>query len=46
MTRSSRTPTAPRATYVYYGGRKVYRKPDKTFPQTGNKADRSLYHAR
>ena len=32
------------ATYVYFGGRKVNRKPDKSFPQTGNKADRSLYH--
>jgi len=30
-------------TYVYFGGRKVHRKPDKSFPQSGNKADRSLY---
>ena len=25
------------ATYVYAGGRKVHRKPDKSFPQSGNK---------
>jgi putative DNA primase/helicase len=31
------------ATYTYPGGRKVHRKPDKTFPQSGNKKDRSLF---
>jgi hypothetical protein len=31
-------------TYTYPGGRKVHRKPDKDFPQSGNKADRSLFH--
>lgn len=33
------------ATYVYPGGRRVHRKPDKTFPQSGNKDDRSLFRA-
>jgi hypothetical protein len=33
------------ATYVYPDGRKVHRKPDKTFPQSGNTKGRSLYHA-
>ena len=33
------------ATYVYPGGRKVHRKADKQFPQSGNKDDRSLYRA-
>ena len=32
-------------TYIYPGGRQVTRKPDKSFPQSGNKADQSLYHA-
>jgi putative DNA primase/helicase len=34
-----------RTTYVYPDGRKVHRKPDKTFPQSGNTKGRSLYHA-
>ena len=29
--------------YVYPGGRRVRRTPDKSFPQSGNKADCSLY---
>ena len=33
------------ATYVYPDGRKVHRKPDKRFPQSGNTKGRSLYHA-
>ena len=32
-------------TYVYPGGRKVHRTPDKQFFQEGNKADTSLFHA-
>ncbi len=33
------------ATYSYPGGRRVHRKADKTFPQSGNtKTDRSLFH--
>ena len=33
------------ATYTYPGGRRVHRKPDKTFPQSGDtKTDCSLYH--
>lgn len=32
-------------TYVYPGGRQVQRTPDKKFIQTGNKADKSLFHA-
>lgn len=36
----------PRRDYVYPGGRRVHRKPDKQFPQSGNKDDdRSLFHA-
>jgi hypothetical protein len=35
----------PTRDYRYPGGRIVHRKPDKTFPQSGNKADRSLYGA-
>jgi hypothetical protein len=31
--------------YLYPGGRRVQRKPDKKFPQSGNKADPSLFHA-
>ena len=37
-------PTAPRHLH-YPGGRQVHRKPDKQFPQSGNKQDRSLFHA-
>ncbi|HEY1843003.1 MAG TPA: DUF3987 domain-containing protein, partial [Mycobacterium sp.] len=33
------------ATYEYPNGRRVHRKLDKTFPQSGNKKDRSLFHA-
>lgn len=33
------------ATYAYPGGRKVHRNPDKRFSQSGNRADRSLFHA-
>ncbi len=34
------------ATYIYPGGRRVHRKADKSFPQSGNtKTDRSLFHA-
>jgi 5S rRNA maturation endonuclease (ribonuclease M5) len=36
---------APSRDYQYRGGRRVHRKPDKTFRQSGNTADRSLYHA-
>lgn len=32
-------------TYGYRGGRVVRRTPDKRFPQSGNKSDRSLYRA-
>ena len=32
-------------TYAYPGGRKVRRRPDKQFPQSGNKADRSLFRS-
>lgn len=32
-------------TYEYPGGRRVHRKADKSFPQSGNKDDRSLYRA-
>lgn len=32
-----------RNTYVYPGGRQVHRKPGKSFPQSGNKADRTLF---
>ncbi len=35
----------PRRDYAYPGGRRVHRKPDKSFPQSGTKDDRSLYHA-
>jgi hypothetical protein len=35
---------SPTATYVYSGGRQVHRKPNKDFPQSGNKKDRSLFH--
>jgi putative DNA primase/helicase len=31
------------AEYVYPGGRRVRRTPDKSFPQSGNKKDRSLF---
>jgi hypothetical protein len=31
--------------YVYPGGRIVHRSPDKQFAQSGNKADKSLFHA-
>ena len=38
---------SPTRTYVYPGGRQVHRKPNgnggKTFPQSGNKSDRSLF---
>lgn len=33
------------AAYRYPGGRVVHRKPDKSFPQSGNKTDTSLFHA-
>lgn len=33
------------ATYIYPGGRKVHRRADKQFPQSGNKADRSLFRS-
>jgi hypothetical protein len=33
------------ADYRYPGGRLVHRTPGKTFPQSGNKTDRSLFHA-
>lgn len=36
---------APKRDYLYPGGRGVHRKPDKSFPQSGNKADKSLFHA-
>lgn len=36
---------ATTATYTYPGGRQVHRKPDKQFPQSGNKQDRTLFHA-
>jgi len=36
---------APSRTYAYLGGRRVHRKPDKSFPQSGDKSDRSLFHA-
>lgn len=36
---------APKRDYSYPGGRRVHRKPDKSFPQSGNKADKSLFHA-
>jgi 5S rRNA maturation endonuclease (ribonuclease M5) len=32
-------------TYEYPGGRKVHRKADKNFPQSGNKDDRNLFRA-
>jgi hypothetical protein len=32
-------------TYIYPGGRRVHRKPNKDFPQSGNKQDCSLFHA-
>ena len=32
-------------TYEYPGGRKVHRKPNKQFPQSGNKDDRTLFHS-
>ncbi|WP_326548703.1 DUF3631 domain-containing protein [Mycolicibacterium sp. ND9-15] len=35
----------PTRTYSYPGGRKVRRKPDKTFPQWGEKDDPNLFHA-
>ncbi|MCV7173077.1 AAA family ATPase [Mycobacterium manitobense] len=35
---------ADTGTYAYPGGREVHRRPGKDFRQTGNKADRSLYH--
>lgn len=35
----------PHRDYRYPGGRVVHRKPGKAFPQSGNKADRSLYNA-
>ena len=35
----------PYRDYVYPGGRRVHRKPNKEFPQSGNKDDRSLFHA-
>lgn len=31
------------ADYTYPGGRVVHRKPDKSFPQSGNKTDRTLF---
>lgn len=34
-----------RRDYVYPGGRRVHRKPTKGFPQSGNKADNTLFHA-
>lgn len=36
---------SPRRDYRYPGGRVVHRKPGKVFPQSGDKSDRSLYHA-
>ena len=36
---------AQRITYPYPGGRRVHRKPDKQFPQDGNKDDCSLFHS-
>src|SRR4051794_9093694 len=36
---------APSRDYTYPGGRRVHRKPNKQFPQSGNIADRSLFHA-
>jgi 5S rRNA maturation endonuclease (ribonuclease M5) len=35
----------PTRNYTYPGGRRVHRKPNKDFPQSGNKNDRSLFHA-
>jgi 5S rRNA maturation endonuclease (ribonuclease M5) len=35
----------PTRNYDYPGGRRVHRKPGKDFPQSGNKADKSLFHA-
>jgi putative DNA primase/helicase len=32
-------------TYTYPDGRKVHRKPDKSFPRSGNTKGRSLFHA-
>ena len=34
----------PTRDYCYPDGRRVHRKPDKTFPQSGNMKDRSLFH--
>jgi hypothetical protein len=31
--------------YTYPGGRRVHRKAGKAFPQSGNKTDKSLFHA-
>ena len=33
------------ASYIYPGGRVVHRSPEKDFTQSGNKADKSLFHA-
>jgi putative DNA primase/helicase len=34
-----------KATYLYPDGRQVHRKPDKTFPQSGNTKGKALFHA-
>lgn len=36
---------APTRDYAYPGGRRVHRKRNKQFPQSGNMADDSLFHA-
>jgi 5S rRNA maturation endonuclease (ribonuclease M5) len=36
---------SPRRQYEYPDGRVVHRKPDKSFPQSGNTQGRSLFHA-
>lgn len=35
---------APTATYVYADGRRVHRKPDKSFPQSGNTKGTALFN--
>jgi putative DNA primase/helicase len=35
----------PKRDYHYPGGRRVHRKPNKDFPQSGNNNDTSLFHA-
>ena len=42
---TARNVYAPQRDYRYSGGRVVHRKPDKSFPQSGNKNDPSLFHA-